>query len=128
MRPITIFPPDQMIVTKAGITVLSWNKFAPRRWNGRYSAAQKFVDSSVLSLSEPFTPLRTGMLIKSGSLGTEIGSGTVRWVAPYAKAQYYSARKPGSTTGPLRGPAWFERMKLTHGREIIRGAKRMMNR
>jgi Minor capsid protein len=94
-------------------------------WQGRFNNAQRFVDSEVLRLSEPYIPLLTGTLIKSGILGTEIGSGLVQWIAPYAKAQYYSPRKPGSLTGPLRGPFWFERMKEVSGQTILTGAKKI---
>ncbi|MEI7847931.1 MAG: minor capsid protein [Chloroflexota bacterium] len=94
-------------------------------WQGRFSNAQWFVDNEVLRLSEPFTPLLTSMLIKSGALGTDIGSGTVQWIAPYARAQYYGHRSPGSQTGPLRGPQWFARMKEIHGEKIIAGARRI---
>jgi hypothetical protein len=65
------------------------------------------------------------MLIKSGILGTDVGSGVVQWIAPYAKAQYYSHRLPGSMTGPLRGPQWFQRMKEIDGQKIISGARKI---
>lgn len=104
---------------------LVWNtQFGPK-WTARYSKAQVFVDSEVLRLSAPYTPLRTGVLVKSGTLGTDIGSGEVSWIAPYAKNLYYSARAPGSQTGPLRGPFWFERMKTVYKQRIILGAKRI---
>jgi hypothetical protein len=105
--------------------VLEWNTDFVPKWEKRYSEAQKFVDSEVLRLSEPYVPLLTGMLIKTGILGTEIGSGTVQWIAPYARAQYYMKRKNPSTTGPLRGPHWFERMKEVHKRTILEGARRI---
>jgi len=118
-------PRGAIIVSPDGTTAkLVWNTTFGR-WQKQYSAAQKFVDSEVLRLCEPYIPLRTSMLIKSGILGTEIGSGLVQWIAPYARAQYYSARKPGSTTGPLRGPHWFQRMKAAHGKTIIAGARRI---
>lgn len=104
---------------------MKWNTgFAPNA-RMQYSAAQRFVDSEVLRLCEPLIPLRTSMLIKSGILGTDVGSGLVQWIAPYAKAQYYRKGKVGSETGPQRGPFWFQRMKETHGERIIRGAKRI---
>jgi len=105
---------------------LAWNpKFAPK-WTRRYSRAQVFVDSEVLRLSEPFTPLLTGTMIKSGILGTDVGSGKVQWITPYAKDQYYRGRSPGlSKFGPLRGRFWFERMKEVHGTKIIKGAKQI---
>lgn len=123
--PIIETPRGKIIVTTAGTAKLEWSTNFSPKWSTRYTLAQKFVDSEVLRYSERFTPLRTGTLIKSADLGTHIGSGLVQWIAPYAKAQYYSPRKPGSTTGPLRGPKWFERMKEIHGRTIIVGARKL---
>lgn len=118
-------PRGKVIVTKAGKAELVWNTSFRPKWQRRYSSAQRYVDSEVLRLSEPYTPLLTGMLIKSGILGTTIGSGEVSWIAPYAHYQYYSPRKPGSQTGPLRGPYWFARGKQIWGRQVIEGARRI---
>jgi hypothetical protein len=126
--PIIETPRGKIIINKSGKAELKWNTNFRPTWQRQYSDAQKFVDSEVLRLSEPFIPLRTGMLIKSGILGTDVGSGTVQWIAPYARAQYYSTRKPGRETGPLRGPFWFARMKAVHGRKIIAGARRIAGR
>ena len=128
MTPKIETPRGKIIQTPAGKAQLVWNPNFVPKWTRRYSAAQRFVDSEILRLSEPFIPLRTGMLIKSGILGTDIGSGTVSWIAVYSKAQYYSPRKPGSQTGPLRGPEWFERMKAVHKGTIIAGARRLAGR
>lgn len=119
-------PRGAIIKTKDGTTCkLVWNPdFAPGK-NQQYTRAQKFVDSEVLRLSAPYVPLRTSMLVKSGQLGTDIGSAEVQYIAPYARKQYYSSRKPGSATGALRGPQWFERMKTDHRDEIIKGAKKI---
>lgn len=119
-------PRGAIIKTKDGTTCkLVWNpNFAPKR-NQQYSRAQKFVDSEVLRLSAPYVPLCTSMLLKSGQLGTDVGSGEVRYIAPYAQKQYYSPRKPGSSTGALRGPQWFERMKTDHGKEVVAAAKKI---
>lgn len=122
----TIKTPRGTLSVKDNKAVLEWNTDFVPRWRKRYSRVQVYVDSEVLRLSEPYTPLLTGFLIKSGDLGTELGSGLVKWIAPYAKYQYYSHRKPGSQTGPLRGPFWFERMKQTHKRKIVSGARRIM--
>lgn len=126
--PIIETPKGQVIVGKNGKAQLIWNTNFQPKWQRRYSASQKFVDSEVLRLSEPYTPLRTGMLIKSGTLGTDVGSGEVAWIAPYAKRQYYSARKPGRETGPLRGREWFQRMKAVYKDQIITGARRIAGR
>jgi len=123
--PVIETPRGKIILTPEGKAELVWNTNFRQKWQRQYSAAQKFVDSEVLRLSEPFTPLLTGTLIKTGILGTDIGSGTVKWIAPYAKAQYYRKRNPGSQTGPLRGPLWFERMKAISRQKIISGARRI---
>ena len=119
-------PRGAVVLNAQGKAELKWNpNFAPK-YTRRYSQAQKFVDSEVLRQCEPYTPLLTGTLIKTGILGTDIGSGTVQWIASYARAQYYSPRKPGSLTGPLRGPFWFARMKEVRGSEIVTGAKKLV--
>lgn len=118
-------PRGRVFIGSHGKAVLEFNTNFQPKWQRRFSEAQKFVDSEVLRVCEPYTPLLTGMLVKSGDLGTEIGSGTVRWIAPYSRYQYYLKRKNPSTTGPLRGPAWFQRAKEVHGRRIIEGARRI---
>ena len=123
--PIINTPRGSISKGKNGKAQLSWNTAFVPKWQGHFSRAQMFVDSEVLRLSEPYIPLDTSMLIKSGILGTRIGSGTVKWIAPYAKAQYYKAGKVGSQTGALRGSQWFERMKQVKIRQIVRGARRI---
>ena len=105
-----------------GKAALVWNVNFKPKWNRQYTEAQIFVDSEVLRRCEPYTPLRTSMLIKSGTLGTIIGSGLVEWIAPYSSYQYYLVRKTKSETGPLRGSFWFQRMKEVDGRVILAGA------
>lgn len=125
---------NNIILTPNGIVVPTPNgkaelkfksNFGPK-WTRRYSKAQRFVDSEVLRYCEPFTPLLTGTMIKTGILGTDIGSGKVQWIAPYSRDQYYHGRKPGtSKAGPLRGRFWFHRMKEVHGKKIVSGAKKI---
>lgn len=121
-------PRGSIIVTKGGKAELVWNADFKPKWQRRYTRAQMFVDSEILRLSEPFTPKQTGMLVLSGTLGTQIGSGEVKWIAPYARAVYYRPGAIGRNTGPLRGNFWFSRMKAVYGRAIIAGAKRMAGR
>lgn len=103
---------------------LVWNpNFAPRM-NRQYTKAQKFVDSEVLRYSSAYVPLKTGMLQKSGILGTDVGSGTVQWVAPHARKQYYGTSDTRSYDAK-RGAHWFERMKADYGQKIIAGAKKI---
>ena len=119
-------PRGFVTTNRNGKAELGWDTRVGQKGLTRYSEAQKFVDGEVLRLCDPYIPLRTGVLIKSGILGTEVGSGTVRWIAPYARRQYYSPRQPGSQTGPLRGPYWFERMKAVHVKTILAGAQRLL--
>ena len=64
--------------------ILEWNKGFGAEFTEKFSSAQKFVDSEVLRLDAPYMPIDTGMLIRSGELGTVVGSGEVNYVAPYA--------------------------------------------
>lgn len=122
-------PRGKVVTGPNGKAELKWNPHFAPKWTRRYSLAQKFVDSEVLRRSEPFTPLLTGTMIKTGILGTDIGSGTVKWIAPYSADQYYFGRSPGvSKTGPLRGRFWFERMKEVFGDRIVRGAKKLVGK
>jgi hypothetical protein len=123
--PIIETPRGSIYLDAGGKAVLEFNASFRRIWQRRYSEAQKFVDSEILRRSEPYIPLLTGTLIKSGILGTEIGSGLVRWIAPYARRQYYAKRAPGSATGPLRGPFWFQRGKEVWGWQVIAGARKL---
>ena len=102
---------------------MRWNHPA-ERLNANLEKAQKYVDSEVLRLSAPYTPLITGNLINSGIRGTVIGSGLVVWNAVYARKQYYNTAQT-RPYDPRRGAYWFERMKADHGKQIIAGAKKI---
>jgi len=124
-RPVIDTPRGTVVVNKNGVAELTFKPDFQPRHNEYYSRAQVFVDSEVLRLCEPYTPLITGMLIKTGILGTEVGNGLVQWIAPYSREVYYSPRPPGRPSGPLRGAFWFERMKADHRQEIVDGARRI---
>ena len=83
---------------------LEWNPgFALDKEKG-FSSAQEFVDSECI---------RTGVLIKSATLGTVIGSGEINQIALYARRQYYEHKSQSK---------WFERMKNRHKDSILKGA------
>ena len=115
---IVIQTPRGIIVqTKNGKSQLIWNKnFGPERTKN-FKNAQEYVDSSVLRYCDPLVPMRTGVLKRSGTLGTIIGSGEVRYIAPYSKKRYYKNRGKGQ-----RGKLWFERMKVSRMKAILKGA------
>lgn len=130
IKPLTI-PPAQTIVKKIGNCIIKGTlEFDSRHMNqhvnGQLSRAQIFVDSEVLRLCSPLVPFQTGMLDKSGKLGTEIGSGEVRYIAPYAAVQYYNTSE-SRPYDAQRGAKWFERMKAGHKKEILDGAQKIIN-
>lgn len=105
---------------------LRWNPgFGPDRTR-RFASVQQFVDSEVLRRCGPYVPMLSGMLLRSGELGTVIGSGEVRYVAPYARRLYYGIHfRFDKTAHPDAGALWFERMKASHKGDILRGAARL---
>lgn len=78
------------------------------RLNGNIEAAQKALDSTVLSDSNYFVPIKTGMLQKSAINNTRIGSGEVVWSTPYARRLYYEYQKPNGQANPNACARWFE--------------------
>ena len=101
---------------------LEWNPGFGNEKSEGFSRAQMFVDSECLRYCDPLTPRDTGMLIKSGILGTVIGSGSLQYLAPYARRQYYENKGKGQ-----RGPQWFERMKIKHKESIRKGAAQFID-
>lgn len=107
---------------------LSWNKNFVPNYNSKFLKTQMYIDEKVLKFSEPYIPLQTGMLIKSGILGTIVGTGEVQYLAPYSSDVYYRNSGVGRANGALRGPKWFERMKNDKKDTILKGAKRVMKK
>ena len=92
---------------------VSWNASFPVRMNQLMTEKQKIIDSEVLRMCSPLVPLRTGMLERSGTLGPLLGPGAVKYIAPYARRQYYNTATTRSYD-PRRGGKWFERMKTAN--------------
>lgn len=78
---------------------------------------QQFIDSEVLRRCQPYVPMDSGELIRSGIRETQIGSGEVIYDTPYARRWYY--RGAQFNEAPKRGTYWFERMKNDGGKEAI---------
>ena len=126
MALLTITTPRGKLVQRktAGGTVkarLTWSpSFAAERTK-QLDTVQAFVDSEVIRLMAPYTPMQSGLLIKAATLGTVTGSGEVQQIAPYAAMQYYRTditRK----YDPRRGAKWVERMKVDRKAYILKGA------
>lgn len=125
---LTITTPRGTVFTttmKSGKTkaVLEWAPGFGREYTGNFTRAQKFVDSEVLRFCSARVPFDTGMLQKSGILGTEVGSGEVRYIAPYSHAQYKTS--PSRPYDSNRGGMWFERGKAVERERILQGAQRL---
>ena len=105
--------------TKDGkvIARLDWEPGFKRKKEDGFNNAQEFVDSECLRYMNKLTPRRTGMMIKSATLGTVIGSGSIEYLAPYARRQYHEHK-----TKRL----WFETMKKGHGDKIRKGAAKFI--
>ena len=101
-------PRGCIIKTANGKAELTWNQGSPAKRQQNFQKAQIFVDSEVLRLCSPL----------------EIGSGEVRYIAPYAAAQYYNTAE-SRPYDSQRGAKWFERMKVGHKKEILIGARKI---
>lgn len=122
-RAITT-PRGSIVQGENGQARLEWNQnFAGQR-NEAFARQQKFVDSEVLRRCSPRVPFDTGALEKSGKLGTDVGSGEVNYIAPYAAYQYYSTAE-SRPYDSNRGAKWFERMKASEKDEILSGAQKL---
>lgn len=110
-------PSNEIAQGSNGKVELRWDSGFGKRMTGTLEDKQKIVDSEVLRLCSPMVPFRTGTLEKSGTIGTVIGSGEVKYSTPYARRQYYSTA-PSRSYDANRGGKWFERMKTKHKDEI----------
>ena len=100
---------------------LQWDPAFGARHTQSFLRTQAFIDSEVLRLMSSYTPLQTSMLIKSATLGTVIGSGKIKQIAPYAAWQYYRTditRK----YDPRRGAYWFVRETAATRTYTLKGA------
>ncbi len=104
--------------------VLKWNPDFGSTYTAKFTRAQRFVDSEVLRFCSARVPLQTGMLQKSGILGTVVGSGEVRYIAPYSGPQYYMTAR-SRPYDANRGSYWFERGKAVERERILQGAQKL---
>lgn len=120
-RDVKISTPRGVISTyrtESGRVVarLDWNKNFKERHTQSFNKKQAYVDKECIHRMAPETPMRTGVLIKSASLGTVIGSGEINQIAPYARRQYYEHKEKSY---------WFKRMKNRHKDSILKGAQKI---
>ncbi len=112
----------------AGFTIKPTEELLKKRGLQNGGKVQKFIDSECIRCMDKYTPFQTGFLKRSVILGTVIGTGILRQIAPYARQNYYhnaGRGKQGTAHGGLRGKYWFERMKAAHKKEILAGAEKI---
>ena len=104
--------------TSAGKTIarLTWSNGFKEKYTQSFDKKQAYVDQECIRRMEPETPRRSGVLIKSATLGTKIGSGEIHQIAPYARRQYYEHKEKSH---------WFEHMKNRHKDAILKGAQKI---
>jgi len=114
---------------------------------GKGGRVQKFIDNECIKYMKEYTPMVSGMLADSVTLGTVIGSGKIVYASPAARYLYYGklmvSKETGSAyakhgeskvltgkdleynkgTNPKAGKLWFERMKADHKKDILAGAR-----
>lgn len=95
---------------------LSWNESFKEKYTKSFDKKQAFVDQECIRLMAPETPRLTGVLVKSATLGTSIGTGEINQIAPYARRQYYEHKEKSY---------WFERMKNRHKDSILKGVQKI---
>ena len=61
-------------------------------------------------------------LKRSGITGTCVGTGIIKYTAPYAKRQYFCGNSSGQ-----RGRKWVRRMWTSKGKKILKDAQKMIN-
>ncbi|MDR2048366.1 MAG: minor capsid protein [Treponema sp.] len=92
---------------------------------GKHGSAQKFADSEIIRMSDPYVPSDTTYTRKSVFINSDIGSGKLIYDA------YYTSREKNRTIwndtrdsihwqdAPMRGPFWVLRMWGAGGRERL---------
>lgn len=95
---------------------LKWDSNFSQNREQSFSKKQAFIDQECIRRMTPETPVRSGVLVKSATLGTTIGSGEIIQNTPYARRQYYEHKTKSY---------WFERMKNRHKDSILKGAQKI---
>lgn len=112
--------------TKNGGSVIRWNAGFGRKKEETFDKLQVFIDNTVVRHMDAYVPFRTGVLKKSVILGSRVGSGELKYIAPYSYKQYYLIRRRHSSG--KRGSKWFHRMWAARKETIIREVKNYSRR
>lgn len=111
-------------MAKSRVTVEIDEAKIRREFGASLKRAQAILDTQVLKDTDPYVPMVTGTLRNSGITGSDIGSGTLRWAAPYAAKQYYTSPNKTTAEHPKATMFWFEAAKAAMKDAWIRVAKK----
>ena len=112
-----------------------------KKIKGRYKKAQEYLDTDILTDTEPFLPFRQGIMKSKSKVDTNIGSGQVVYDTPYAKYLYHGkvmvGRPPKTVTNrdlqfgkehhPTAQAFWFEASKSINEEKWVRNVKRILD-
>ena len=103
------------------------NKVSLRIGKRINSLAQPKLDQTVLKDSNYYAPMDEGFLRSSAINNSNIGSGELKWVTPYARAQYYGLPNKSKDKNPNAQMKWFEVAKSKNKEKWVRVANRAYN-
>ena len=87
-------------------TSFAWQPQAQERILADFAVGgiiQTFVDSEYIKDVEKYTPFKMGVLVKSVTINTVVGSGLVIWRTPYARYLYYGKVMVGKAPKKVTG-------------------------
>ena len=123
------FQPKNEFFKYKGMSVrLKWDRTLGSKIDKNLKKAQIHMDTEVMRYMDDYIPKDQGVLLGTVRRGTKAGTGIVSGgTTPYARRLYYS-KNYHFKGAPMRGSKWFERMKKSHKKEIIKTVKAVMGR
>jgi hypothetical protein len=112
-------------MAKVSVHLPAVNQYLKKLGLEKHGTAQKFVDSEIIRMSDPYVPSDTTYTRKSVFLNSETGSGKITYDAYYTNKE--KTRTIWNDTrdtihwqdAPLRGPFWVLRMWNAGGKERL---------
>jgi hypothetical protein len=122
-------------MAKVSVHLPAVNQYLQQLGLEKHGSAQKFVDSEIIRMADPYVPSDTTFTRKSVFLNTNIGSGEITYEAYYTNKNktrtIWNDTRPNIhwQDAPLRGPFWVKRMWEAGGRErLIRDLKALIKK
>ena len=104
-------------------TNINYAKILKKRGLGSDNKARLFLASEVAKLSDPYVPMREGILKNTRIIASD--GRNIKYPQCYAKKQYEGVSKSGRpfryNGAPMRGREWDKRMMADRGQDVVRG-------